>query len=205
MVNDKYYFSDSPEGAFTIGLKKGEVPTVVKTLSPYFFMQDWWYDARNLQLHITVSHHKPVALRGIVYDGTGEKLNHIKVEIAGIRQPAYTKNGGKFTMNLPAHLTLNPNSAIMANGKQIPAGDFRIKKKKGIIYLKMRILEPVEPLEKPTDTENATAPASSNTTEDTETQSAEFVFEEVDIETEVEPKIDSISIFQDNINQINYE
>ncbi len=205
LVNDKYYFSDSPEGNFTIGIKKGEVPTIVKTLSPYFFMQDWWYNVQNSQIHIVVSHQKPVALRGVVYDATGNKLDDVKIEIAGVRQPAYTKNGGKFTMDLPAHLTLNRNSTLMANGKQIPTGDFMMKKNKGVIYLKMRILEPIISSEKPNiSTENTPINGASDTQNTTQTAGKNFVFEDADIEidTDSNSKIDSISIFQNNINQI---
>jgi len=211
LVNEKYYFSDSPQGDFTIGIEKGTIPSKVQTLSPYFFLQDWWFDARTSQLFIVVSNRKPVKLRGIIYDKKGEKLENIKVEIAGIRQAAYSNKDGKFTMNLPAHLALNRNSSITVNGKAVAPENFMTKKKKGVVYLKMRVLEPIKPIEevsvKRTDKTLNNLDSQKNSSSKTETiaditDTKVFAFEEDSIPEDVINETDTAHLFEKDINQI---
>jgi len=209
LVNEKYYFSDSPQGDFTIGIKKGVIPSRVQTLSPYFFLQDWWFNPQTAQLFIVVSNRKPISLRGIIYDGKGQKLENIKVEIAGIRQPAYSNKDGKFTMNLPAHLTLNRNSTITVNGRTVSSDNFMTKKKKGTIYLKMRVLDPIESARGVTKKRIDKAPNNLDTQENNSQQekidiadTEVFAFEEDSIPEKSVNQIDTAHLFEKDINQI---
>lgn len=204
LVNDKYYFSDSPDGKLIVGMANDEMPTKIQTLSPYFFMQDWWYDTENAQLHIVVSHHKPKLLQGVVYDNAGNKLNNVKIEIQGVRQASYSNEQGKFIMNLPRHLALNGNSTIIANNKKIPVKDILLKNKKNRLYLKLRLSDH-ELLPPP----SATAPNSVHSTDEKPTPKnkvsdkivSDFVFEDEDIEP-TSQKAKSIDVIQNDINQI---